>query len=148
MEVRLGLTLPCDSRSVSLVRAACGDALVALGVTESCVDEIQLAVGEACANVLQHAESDEDYDVALTVEGNACVVEVVDRGRGFSGARDGFTPAPDSAEHGRGVHLMRAFVDRLRFDSVPDRGTSVHMVKSLDYEPDSPLGYLTDASTR
>lgn len=146
MQVRLGFTMPCDARSVSLVRAACRDALLALGVRGSCIEDIQLAVGEACANVMQHADTTQDYDVTFTVEGSACVVEVVDRGRGFDGQptkSHEAGPVEPHAENGRGMQLMRAFVDLVWFESAPDCGTSVHLVKSLQFETNAPLDYLS-----
>lgn len=40
-------------------------------------------------------------------------------------------PVDGSAERGRGVALMRALVDSIDFDSDPESGTVVHLVKQL-----------------
>ena len=44
-----------------------------------------------------------------------------------------------AAERGRGVSLMRALVDNVRFESRPQAGTIVHLVKTLELEENSPL---------
>jgi hypothetical protein len=52
--------------------------------------------------------------------------------------------APGSAEEGRGLALLSALVDGVRFESRPEAGTVVHLVKQLDIVGDGPLQRLLD----
>ena len=45
----------------------------------------------------------------------------------------GERPADVSAEQGRGIDLMRALVDQVRFVSKPEEGTVVHLEKLITY---------------
>ena len=47
-----------------------------------------------------------------------------------------------SAERGRGIALMRALADTVSFESRPQAGTVVHLVKRLDLDQSSPLRRL------
>jgi serine/threonine-protein kinase RsbW len=46
------------------------------------------------------------------------------------------------AESGRGVALMDAVMDTVRFNSAPERGTVVHLVKQLTFDDSLPTRRL------
>jgi serine/threonine-protein kinase RsbW len=155
MEVVLEMTLPRNAESAPLVRHTLDASLRGLGVTSDIRADIALALGEACANVIQHATAGMEYEVRARMDGARCVVEVIDGGAGtcqVSGVAplDGVPvrsaagwdaqpaagceaqPAPPGAEHGRGLHLMRAFTEEVHIlDRVQRNGAIVHFEKSL-----------------
>ena len=135
----MSLGLPGEALSIPVIRRVLGDALQTLGVTAGCVDDIQVAVSEACTNVLDHTGPGDAYEVVAVVDGAACVLKVVDRGVGFEAGELGHAEAPLEAEHGRGIQLMRALVDDVVFESRPDRGTVVYLQKELSWREDAPL---------
>jgi anti-sigma regulatory factor (Ser/Thr protein kinase) len=132
MEISLELRLPRDAASVPLVRHLCGDALRKLRVAEDCVGDVELAITEACTNVVKHSSGAHDeYKVKIAIGGKTCEISVSDAGVGFDHEMLGRDPAPISAESGRGIILMRALVDKVKFVSRPRDGTIVHLVKTL-----------------
>ena len=134
MRIEVALCLPGDARTVAAVRRLTVAALAELGVTEDCLDEIRLAISEACSNVIEHAEDDDEYEVRLEVQGEVCEIKVIDRGHGFDAtALSRRFPTPDAAQ-GRGIALMHALMDHIDFDSHPERGTMVHLTKKLSFE--------------
>jgi anti-sigma regulatory factor (Ser/Thr protein kinase) len=80
-------------------------------------DEIVSAVFEACANALIHGRRTSDEAVTLTIrECDDCLEAIVnDRGKGFSGSNGSSLPRP-TADRGRGIPLMRAFMDEVYYD--------------------------------
>ena len=143
MEIKLTLALPRDELSVPVVRRVLAGALQALGVQAPVVRDIELALTEACTNVLDHVGDADDYEVSVGIAGDRCIIEVVDRGSGFDGSTQGLTDAAPSAEDGRGIQLMRALVDRVTFTSRPQVGTVVHLEKQLLWDADSAISRLT-----
>ena len=142
MNILFSLNLPRDEASVPVVRHVCRDALAVLGVDEVCVSEIELAVAEACTNVLKHVEGTEDqYEVKVEVSEQQCQISVLDTGGGFDHSAHG-GQAPSTAESGRGIAIMQALVDDVRFVSEPESGTVVHLVKHLALAEDSVLKRL------
>ena len=144
MKINFSLSLPRDSATVPVVRRICRDALDVLGVADECNSAIQVAVSEACTNVLKHVEGTQDeYEVEVSVDGSKCSISVIDTGNGFDHTSfpeglngDGLS---QTAEGGRGIFLMRAMVDKLEFTSAPENGTVVNLVKVLDFKSDSVL---------
>lgn len=143
MQVKFSLYLPRDASTVPVARRLCRGAMEELGITRACLHDVALAVTEACANVIEHSsDTDDEYRVDVTVDEAQCEIIVTDTGRGFD--HDSLTQelADTTAERGRGVSLMRALVDNVRFESKPQAGTVVHLVKSLELEDSSPLRQL------
>jgi serine/threonine-protein kinase RsbW len=68
------------------MRHVLGDTLSRLGVAESSISDLLLAVTEACTNVLRHSGQGRGYEIVAQVAGDRCQLEVVDRGRGFDPA--------------------------------------------------------------
>lgn len=134
MEIRLTLALPRDELSIPVVRRILASGMAVLGVERESIDEVAVAVSEACTNVLEHAPVGAAYEVCVGIDEDLCVIEVTDAGCGFDATAVGLSEAEESAEQGRGIHLMRQMVDRVRFDRRPERGTVVHLEKRLRWQ--------------
>ena len=148
-QVTLSLQLPRDRLSVPVTRHLIRAAMHEVGVVAEDGDAVELAVTEACANVIDHSGPGDAYDVAVTISPTACHIRVVDVGRGFD-HRALTTPqmAGHDAEHGRGMALMHALVDQVRFESEPERGTMVHLVKLLTFDETSTARRLMREAAR
>jgi serine/threonine-protein kinase RsbW len=146
MEIEVSLCLPREEETVAIVRDIAVTALMRLGVTEDCAEDIRLALSEACTNVVEHSEADDEYEVQLRVDERICEVRVVDTGRGFDASALPTDPAPSDSPRGRGISLMHALVDRIKFESKPEVGTIVHLVKDLQLEPDGALARMIGRS--
>ncbi|MEW6338614.1 MAG: ATP-binding protein [Acidobacteriota bacterium] len=105
-----------------------------LGFLRDTLDEVKLAVVEACLNALEYSGG--RVDVELTAHSDApprIEIEVTDRGPGFDPAA---VPPPRlenklhaSRKRGWGLELMRRLMDRVEIASRPGR-TQVRMVRS------------------
>lgn len=143
MELKLTLALPQDALSIPVVRKTLGSSMAVLGVDEGCCADIEVAISEACTNVLNHTAEGDHYEVVCCVDEHLCVIEVIDRGHGFDAEALGRVDAEPTAERGRGIQLMRALVDNIRFDRKPERGTVVRFEKRLEWVADAPVKQLT-----
>ena len=144
MEIKLTLALPRDEYSVPVARRVLARSMDVLGVDGAVVADIELALTEACTNVLDHATDTDEYEVSAGIDGTLCIIEVIDRGAGFDSRAQGLVDADPAAEGGRGIQLMRALVDRVTFVSRPQTGTVVHLEKELVWEEKSVIRRLTE----
>lgn len=145
MVITFNLCLPRDEASVPVVRHLCRDALVELGVEDDCVADVELALTEACTNVVRHASGTHDvYDVSVSVEPPMLTIKVTDLGIGVRDA-DLIREAAHHEEGGRGIFLMRSMVDDLHFVSKPEQGTLVQLEKRLAFVDGSIAARLTPA---
>jgi serine/threonine-protein kinase RsbW len=140
--IQVVMTLPREAVSVPLTRRMVAAALTAAGVTPDCLVEVEVALSEACTNVLNHAGKGEAYEVAINISNQQLTMDVLDFGAGFGHMHPG-APMPDpTAESGRGLALMRALTDQAIFDSVSGNGAAVHLMKRLHWLPDAPVTRL------
>jgi serine/threonine-protein kinase RsbW len=94
-----------------------------------------LAVTEASTNAIIHGnKSDETKSVAIDVtkEDNQLIIRVKDQGKGFDPAK---IPDPTETENllkdsGRGLYLMRVYMDDLKFNVTPE-GTETILILNL-----------------
>ena len=140
MELSLALTLPRDEQTVPVARHIVRNAMEQVGVEETCVYDVELALSEACTNVLVHSGPGDQYVVRLDLEDRLGVIRVIDVGHGFDSARllQASDALPDD-ERGRGLGLMQALVDKVDFTSRREAGTIVTLEKALDYRDEALL---------
>lgn len=143
--VTLAVCLPRDAISVPIIRHLVRYALDEVGVLEEISNDIELALTEACANVMDHAGPGDRYEVTVTVQAERCELRVVDLGHGFDHRTLASAPQDDSqlkAERGRGLGLMHALVDHIELVSEPEAGTLVRLVKRLAFNEHAPARRL------
>jgi serine/threonine-protein kinase RsbW len=139
VDITLSMNIPKDSSTLPLVRHMAKYSLGEIGVSRSCIGDIEVALTEACANVVEHTTDEDSYSVQIEVTDHTCEIRVIDTGNGFDFETLGRTAADSASEGGRGIQLMRALVDRIKFVSEPESGTIVHLVKELDFEGAKPF---------
>lgn len=138
IDVNLTLTLPRDELSIPVVRHLTKAMLSGVGVEREVVEDIELALTEACTNVLEHSKADDAYEVAVSFDTDKCSIGVTDiAGVGFD--RTAVPEADDDAESGRGIHLMEALVDRVSFKPRGELGSVVHLEKRLRFDEGHPV---------
>ena len=133
MELSLALTLPRDEQTVPVARHVVRNAMDQAGVEATCVYDLELALSEACTNVLLHSGPGDQYVVRLDLEDRLGVIRVIDVGHGFDSAGLQAEGSLPEAERGRGLGLMQALVDRVDFTSRSEAGTIVTLEKVLAY---------------
>ncbi|MEV4518127.1 ATP-binding protein [Dactylosporangium sp. NPDC049525] len=121
--------MPRDRSTVPLTRRVLDAALGVFSVTRDCRDDIGLAVGEACANAVQHADLGADYQVTVTIHEDRCVIDVVDEGVGMDSTETGDAGLDD--ESGRGLRIIHALADMVEFRRHQPHGVALRIVKML-----------------
>jgi serine/threonine-protein kinase RsbW len=139
MELSLSLTLPRDKQTVPVARHIVRNAMEQVGVEETCVDDVELALSEACTNVLLHSGPGDQFVVRLDLEDRLGVLRIIDVGHGFDSAKVQATDDLVEAEQGRGLGVMQAVVDRVDLTSRPEAGTIVTLEKVLSYSEEALL---------
>jgi len=117
------LTLPARPENVAVIRHVLGAFAEALRLPPELVEDMRLAVTEACTNVVRHAYQDGEpgpIDVVIHPDGDRLELIVADRGRGLG-------PSPDVAGPGLGLPLIAALADSVQLDHSQSRGSRVAM---------------------
>ncbi|MEU8826199.1 ATP-binding protein [Streptomyces sp. NPDC048636] len=164
MSIWWSLHLPREAASVPLARRLLLGTMETAGVDPEISYDLSVALSEACANAVEHGGADGtggDYRVTAFIDGDTCRIEVTDSGPGFTqrgtvrrgsrtrserrpatprGSQHPHGPAPAQAEHGRGLFLIEALTDHVRYRDRPGRGgVVVSFDKILKWREDSLL---------
>jgi anti-sigma regulatory factor (Ser/Thr protein kinase) len=94
------------------------------------LDDIELAVGEALANAVEHGRQDEAgfIEVILRRDMHSLVIEIKDNGRGFDHGSSVHRRPSAGALRGFGTFIMREFMDEIEYS---ERGTRLRLTKRL-----------------
>jgi anti-sigma regulatory factor (Ser/Thr protein kinase) len=126
-ETDVKLTLPARPENVAVIRHVLGAFAEALRLSDGLVEDLRLAVTEACTNVVRHAYppgSPGPVEVSLRPDDDAVRVVVADHGRGVGTSSDSTGP-------GLGLPLIAAIADEVDLQPVPGGGCRVAMTFSL-----------------
>jgi serine/threonine-protein kinase RsbW len=131
--MRVSYTLDSTLDSVDKAEAAALTMALKVGFPEEDSGRISLAVREATVNAVLHGnEYDSHKHVTLLLEAapESLTVRVRDEGKGLDADAipDPLAPQNLSKESGRGIFLIRAFMDEVRFRII-NPGTEVTMIK-------------------
>lgn len=144
----LALHLPRDASSVPLTRRVLDSALASLGVTDDCRSDVQLALSEACTNVIRHAEASQNFQVRVRFDEKQCAIEVCDDGPGIDAAPDLDAPmASPFDESGRGLRMIALVTDEIEVRRGRTKGTVLRFVKRLTWNRDQPSNSTTPDPT-
>ena len=123
------IEIPPRSQYVGVVRLALATLARSADLEEDTVDDLKIAVSEACANAVVSNEKDasgEPVSISWKEDSRRIVVEIGDRGRVYEGGT-----SEDSWDTGRitpritmSVALLRALVDECEF--VPREGGGMY----------------------
>ncbi|RPJ42987.1 MAG: ATP-binding protein [Candidatus Latescibacterota bacterium] len=130
------LAFPSSLEYLPLVNAVAEEVADRLGVERETRDAIDSSVIEACTNAIEHGNKKDrtkEVRIRFRTNGRTIEIEVSDQGEGFDPAavKDPRRPENLMRERGRGIFILRAFMDEVQFRVEPSRGTTVRLVKRL-----------------
>ncbi len=130
------LKLPSRTENLEIIREFVARIAQKAGFDDEDVAKIELAVDEACTNVVKHAYeggSDKPIDVVVKLDYSKLTVIVTDQGKGFNPES---VEVPDIKEYlaelrvgGLGIYLIRTLMDEVKYDIRPGVRNQVKMVK-------------------
>lgn len=108
---------------------------VKAGFDEEEAGHISIAVREASVNAVVHGnayDASRNYTVSFENAGDKLIIAVTDHGRGLdpSALPDPLAPENLLKQSGRGIFLIRAFMDEVRIRSL-EPGTEITMIKHV-----------------
>lgn len=131
----LKFSVPGKPEYVGTVRLAISSLANCAGFDIEAVEDIKVAVSEACTNVVCHGETDcgGTYEVACELGDGRIIISVVDHAGGYDMTKYK-RPAINCdcpKEGGLGIFIIKALMDEVDIFSELGMGTSIKMVKYL-----------------
>jgi serine/threonine-protein kinase RsbW len=133
---RITYTLESSLDSVNKVEQTAEQMAQKAGVDEDELFKITMAVREAAVNAVLHGNAyDPEKRITATFEntGDSLVIRITDQGKGLDPATlpDPLAPENLLRGSGRGIFLMRSFMDEVNFKQLHP-GTELTLIKHLE----------------
>lgn len=138
------LHIPSQFGYLRVLRQSILDTSVRAGLSEFDAAQLEMAVDEACANIIEHSygtRSDGKRAVTAGIHVNLfqqkdrVVVEIFDQGEGFDFDAhkdiDPETYLDEGNERGLGMYIIRRFVDEVHYERGTPAGNYLRLVKHL-----------------
>jgi serine/threonine-protein kinase RsbW len=131
--------LPAVMENVPAVTQRLSEVAKEVGFGGQALYQIELAIDEACANVVEHAyrgEEPGEMEVSCYLEDRMFVIRVRDWGTGFDPKAveepDVDAPLEERSLGGLGLFLVQQVMDDVRFSFDPNHGSELLMCKRLE----------------
>jgi len=136
--IKYRLKLPSQADNLALIRELVTKVATKVGFSNDDVSKIELAVDEACANVIKHAYGNNArniIDVLIKVDTQKLMVVVTDKGKGFNPDQIKLPKMKEYLQEmrvgGLGIYLIETLMDKVNFDVKPGIRNQVKMIKYL-----------------
>jgi serine/threonine-protein kinase RsbW len=140
-EKTFGLHVPSSTENLSMIRDFVRSIGTKSGMGDLEVARLEMAVDEACSNVMEHAyssDSTKEVSIRAIVDDNALRVVVIDTGKGFDPAAVEQKKLEDlislKRTGGLGMRLIKSFMDEVHYAMIPGVKNELTMVKHLAKE--------------
>lgn len=130
----LKLQLPGKPQYVSTVRMVIASLANSAGFDVEAIEDMKVAVSEACTNVVCHGAGDEElYEVTFELTDEQFCISVQDQGEGYDMNQYQEPNLDCPKEGGLGLFIIQTLMDEVESTSEPGKGTKIRMVK---YRPE------------
>lgn len=121
------LNVPGKPEYVAMVRLAVSSVAGNAGFDIEAIEDIKVAVSEACNNVVCHCNS--YYEVSCLLNTDKLEIRVKDDGCGYEKANYKEPSKEYPKEGGLGIFIIRALMDEVDIKTQIGTGTSITMIK-------------------
>lgn len=139
IERRFLLEVPSNTENLAMIRDFVSGIGTRAGLSASDVAKLELAVDEACANVIEHAYGPEvvkEVSVKATVDEETVQIDVIDTGRGWDPAgisqKNLEQLVAERKSGGLGMRLIRTLMDEVHYEVIPGQKNELRMIKRLN----------------
>ena len=132
------LKIPSQSDNLAIIRDVVAKVASRVGFDTDEASKIELAVDEACTNVIKHAyanNSNQMIEVSIKVDQKKLIIIVADKGKGFNPDKIKLPDLNESIKEGRkgglGLCLIKTLMDKVEFEIKPGLKNQVKMIKYI-----------------
>jgi serine/threonine-protein kinase RsbW len=132
----LRLTVPGKPDYVGTMRLTLSSIASNMGFDIESIEDIKVAVSEACTNIVCHSHPDFDftYDVTCEITDDKLNITVEDNGKGYDTRQYVEPTLGEAKEGGLGLFIIKALMDEVEVKSKIGAGTHIRMTKLIHSE--------------
>lgn len=133
------LEVKSRTENLSAIRDFISSSALKAGLSRKDIENIMLAVDEACTNIIKHAYNsfpEGDINIKVEYDDNKFIITIIDYGKSFD---PDVVPDPDLQKYyhegrvgGLGMYLMKTLMDDVKYTSVPGKYNKVLLSKNIN----------------
>ena len=133
------LRVKSKTENLSVIRDFVSENALNAGIPMTKVEDIMLAVDEACTNIIKHAyklSPEGEIIIKIDYDKEKFTITIIDYGKSFQPES---VPLPDLQKYyrehkvgGLGIYLMRSLMDDVKYTSVPGKYNQVLLSKNIN----------------
>lgn len=133
------LQVKSRTENLSTIREFIQNFASSVGFMQEAIDNMMLAVDEACTNIIKHAYKsypDGEIVIKINYKEKKLIITIIDYGMAFHPEK---IPEPNIQEYyrqhrvgGLGMYLMKTLMDDVKYISIPGKYNQVLLSKSLN----------------
>lgn len=133
------LQVKSRTENLSKIREFIQNYASSVGFNQETIDNMMLAVDEACTNIIKHAYKsypDGEIVIKINYKEKKLIINIIDFGKAFHPES---IPEPNIQEYyrqhrvgGLGMYLMKTLMDEVKYISIPGKYNQVFLTKSLN----------------
>lgn len=138
IEKTFTLQVPSSTENLALIREFVTTVGQQAGLDISDIGKLELAVDEACANVIEHAyghDASKEVTISANIDGDSITFEIIDTGKGFDPSQVKMeeleTLIAKRKDGGLGMRLIKTLMDEVQYEIVPGQKNELRMTKRI-----------------
>jgi serine/threonine-protein kinase RsbW len=132
-EDRVVMVMPNKPEYVSVARLAVSGIAGRMGFDVETVEDIKLALAEACTNAIKHGccEENNQYTIEFSIGEKCLTISIADKGCGMNKNEICQPDLQNPREGGLGIFIINTLMDQVDFETAPKAGFTITMKKYL-----------------
>lgn len=138
IEKKFTLKFPSSTENLALVREFVSGIGRQSKMSEADIAQLELAVDEACANVIEHAyghDVSKEVIIRAVFDDEKVRISVIDTGCGFDPTKVELPSLEQLVSQrksgGLGIRLIRSLMDDVSYEIIPGQKNELHMTKKI-----------------
>ena len=127
------LSVPNKAEYVSVVRLTTSAIASRIGFDIEEIEDIKVAIAEACTNTLEHGLDDEgeNFDIAFDMYMDKLAITVKGTGKGFNVDNIKELKVEDLGEGKLGIFIINSLMDEVEIIDDGEKSTEIRMIKYI-----------------
>ncbi len=138
IEKTFTLQVPSSTENLALIREFVTTIGAQAGLAEIEIANLELAVDEACANVIEHAyghDATKEVTISANFDGDSITFKIVDTGKGFDPSQikqeELESLIAKRKDGGLGMRLIKTLMDEVQYEIGPGQKNELRMTKRI-----------------
>ena len=129
----INMKMSNDPDLVSVIRLTTSGIASKMGFTMEDIEDLKVAISEACTNAIKHS-TEKEFEVKFLVNESRLDVEVIDQGIGYDTVAVAEPDLKNPKTSGLGLFIIKSLMDEVEVKSCEECGTVIRFSKLVGVE--------------